>query len=955
MTQPAINVQQIATNLLNIPHEARPQYLQTIYPVLTDELASTLKEKADQLLSSNLPSLLAIGQLLLQIGELPHKFTFKALGLLTQANGYSIGLGQYQEAIALYDQAAIIYRQQSQPVEEARSKIGKIYALASLGRFAEALAEGQWATVILEKYQQWQLLGRLTMNLAIMEGRRGEDMAALTLLNRAQQLYAALPMATEIARTLAQIQQNRSIVLRNLGHFELSIAASQSAMAQHQQLQQFYGVARAQYSLAITYYLLGRYNESLTLLDEASQIFFAHDCRPDAARADLFTSDCLLRMGRFADVLDKCQKVRQIFDQVGSKFEVAQTILNEAIAYAGLALYDQSLASLTEAEQLFAAEGNDLWLNHVRLERAVLLLRQQQFTKCLQQATDCLTLFAKLQLPVQEALARLVMAQCLLAANRPQEAQALVEMILATVHLPTINFQAYQLLGNIAQQEADLATAFMAYKQAIEALEQLRGHLMVEFRANFLAERQTIYEDMVMVCLAQSRPEQGLHYAERAKSRALLDLLAYRLNLNLEAHHEADAPLVAELLRLRDQRDSLYRRWASPENFGERNLPKPDDDHQKVTQEVASIEKRITEQWHKLLIRNADYARQSTLWQIQSETIQPYLSPDVLLIEYFIAHNQLMVFVVDPHQTRVFQLGPLSAVQKLLQQLWLNLRTVPRLGSGRSKPLQLNAENILHRLYQILIAPIQSHLSNYSRLLIVPHGPLHYLPFQALHNGHHFLLYDYEISYLPSSSLLPYCQGPVPAGNNTLVIGYSNQGHLPHTIQEANQIAQHWPQTTLLLENQATLAALRAQIGQCRLVHLATHGQFRPDNPLFSGLVLQDGWLTTFDIFNLHLQTSLVTLSACQTGQNVISGGDELLGLMRAFLYAGSQSLLLSFWAVEDNSTAKLMQAFYQALQQGLAKGQALTHSQRLCAADPQTAHPYFWAPFFLVGHAGQL
>jgi len=149
-----------------------------------------------------------------------------------------------------------------------------------------------------------------------------------------------------------------------------------------------------------------------------------------------------------------------------------------------------------------------------------------------------------------------------------------------------------------------------------------------------------------------------------------------------------------------------------------------------------------------------------------------------------------------------------------------------------------------------------------------------------------------------------------------------------------------------------------------RILHLAAHGDFRPDNPLFSGLAVADGWLTTLDIFNLRLAASLVTLSACQTGRSVVGGGDELLGLMRAFLSAGTASLALSFWAVEDRSTARLMETFYEKMAEGYSKGAALRYAQLQFTqqqsdmdqdAAAAYAHPYFWAPFFLVGDAGPL
>jgi CHAT domain-containing protein len=139
-----------------------------------------------------------------------------------------------------------------------------------------------------------------------------------------------------------------------------------------------------------------------------------------------------------------------------------------------------------------------------------------------------------------------------------------------------------------------------------------------------------------------------------------------------------------------------------------------------------------------------------------------------------------------------------------------------------------------------------------------------------------------------------------------------------------------------------------------RLIHIAAHGVFRPDAPLFSSIELADGPLTTADIFNLNLHTDLVTLSACETGRSVVGGGDELAGLMRAFLYAGAAGLLVSQWRVEDSSTAALMTDFYRAVAAGATGPAALRAAQAgfLTGAMPQNgySHPFYWAGFQFIG-----
>ncbi len=337
--------------------------------------------------------------------------------------------------------------------------------------------------------------------------------------------------------------------------------------------------------------------------------------------------------------------------------------------------------------------------------------------------------------------------------------------------------------------------------------------------------------------------------------------------------------------------------------------------------------------------------------------MQPYLPADTVLLEYFLADGELVAFLVTPSGVEAHRLpaGP-EEVERLIQLLWLNLRAVPAALPGQVPGLAANARGLLRRLHALLVAPVAESLAAFPRLIVVPHGALHYLPFHALHDGNGWLLERVEVSYLPSASLLRYCQRSGALAGGTLALGHSNGGRLPHALQEARAVAELLG-GDVYLEKQATLARFRRLAPGCRVVHLAAHGEFRPDEPLFSGLTLERGRLTTFDLFGMRLNASLVTLSACQTGQNVLAGGDELLGLMRALVYAGAASVVLSLWAVEDRSTAQIMEAFYGSLAQGQGKGAALRHAQRRFLEENggAYAHPFFWAPFCLVGDAGPL
>jgi hypothetical protein len=553
-----------------------------------------------------------------------------------------------------------------------------------------------------------------------------------------------------------------------------------------------------------------------------------------------------------------------------------------------------------------------------------------------------------------------------------------------THDLPSLRYLCYHLQGMLAESQEECHLALQQYIAAIDQVERLRHRLMVEFRIDFLEDKQLLYEDVVALCLALDQPAQGLEYAERAKSRVLRELLDHRLELSLRGRTPEEQQLVDELRRLKEERDLRYRRWEGDKDVMVRGVSAPGGFQHQVQQEVLALEKQMTELWHKLLMRNADYAAEAMLWQPRTEPVQPYLPPDTLLLEYFVVRGQMVVFAVTAESLQVYRLpGPLARIQQTIRLLLLNFGHVATVGRQPGAParitaLNANATGLLQQLYTLLLGPLaapagpggDSLLTRYTKWIIVPHGALHYIPFHALHDGEGYLTERAEIAYLPGASLLrhlaaPPSRGPGAAGG-ALILGHSYGGALPHTQAEAQAVAALLD-GRLYLEDEATVERLQ-EAGRAPVLHLATHGDFRPDNPLFSGLALAGGWLTTLDIFNLRLAASLVTLSACQTGRNVIGGGDELLGLARAFLCAGASSLLLTLWPVEDLSTARLMEGFYRSLAAGWTKAAALRHAQ--CAAIaagrdsgagrdpsgyPHLAHPYYWAPFVLIGHTGRL
>jgi CHAT domain-containing protein len=234
----------------------------------------------------------------------------------------------------------------------------------------------------------------------------------------------------------------------------------------------------------------------------------------------------------------------------------------------------------------------------------------------------------------------------------------------------------------------------------------------------------------------------------------------------------------------------------------------------------------------------------------------------------------------------------------------------------------------------------------------VPHGLLHQVPFQALHNGESYLLERHAISYAPSATAWALCQKrPVRRQGNALVLGVADAS-LPAIEVEVQAVARQLQEAQytvdLRLNESAALMTLPPTASTCRLLHIACHGLFRADNPMFSALKLHDGWFMASDAMQLDLMGALVTLSACESGRSRVMIGDEMIGLIRAFLGAGAATLVVSQWLVQDEATALLMATWYEQLKTSKDKAAALRAAQ--LATKAHYSHPYYWAPFILVG-----
>jgi CHAT domain-containing protein len=241
---------------------------------------------------------------------------------------------------------------------------------------------------------------------------------------------------------------------------------------------------------------------------------------------------------------------------------------------------------------------------------------------------------------------------------------------------------------------------------------------------------------------------------------------------------------------------------------------------------------------------------------------------------------------------------------------------------------------------------------------IIPHGPSHYLSFATLFNGESFLIERYPLFYLPSASVLKFTKERRGTTKNleVLAVGNPDLGNpaldLPFSEHEVETIRWNFPKITVLTRDKATESWIDQNISRFGIIHIASHGEFDPVNPLFSAIKLAkdqsyDGNLEAGEIFGLDIKADLVILSACQTGLGKITQGDDVVGLNRSFFYAGTHAVISSLWRVSDISTAILVKQFYRMY---VKKNKAESLRLAILHVKESHSHPGYWGAFNLVG-----
>ena len=875
----------------------------------------------------------------------------RARAFRAKANALYVG-GQNSAAAEHHSQAVALFDELGRLDEVARTLSGSIQPLLLMGDYTRAFAAGERARQIFTEQGNTWRLARLEINIGNIYHRQDRFKEAAESYERA---YVEL-LDKKDAEGTAAVLSNLATCYISLNDFPGALDSYQKARDVCEQNGMPLLVNQADYNIAYLHYLRGEYSRAIEMLRATRLKCKKNEDAYHLALCNLDLSELYLELNLSSDAAELAQQGYEGFNKLGMKYESAKCLAFSAIAASQRGHAFEGLKLFEQARDIFVEEKNQAWPSLIDLYRALVFFNEGRFFEARRLCTEALDAFREFKLLSKNALAQLLLARIALQNDETDEAEQICREVLkdlAELQSPVLSYQANFLTGKVHLAQSDLQGAYNAFKNARTELETLRSSLRgEELKIAFIKNRLEIYEDLVEICLSSnaspSKKIEAFEYIEQAKSRGLINLFFRPVQTSSESE-----PGISELVRsIRDLREELN--WYY--NLIEREQLKPEalsaDRIAKLQRQARSRENELLRMLREATDSDAEQAGLQTPTNLSIASIREALPEGTLVVEYFAIRDRVLVCLLGKEKLEILPITLTTRVAGILRLLQFQLSKF-RLGSQYVSSFQsslIEATNAhLRELYAELIAPIRT-LLECGHVVFVPHGLLHYVPFHALSDGNQYLIDQFTISYAPSASI--YALSQSRTANSTgpaLIFGVPDQ-QAPAISDEVQTLTTVIPQSELFLGQQANEDVLRTKGPSSRLIHIATHGYFRQDNPMFSAIRLGDSFLSLYDLYHLRLPVELITLSGCATGLNVVDAGDELIGLARGLLHAGAQSLILSLWDVHDKSTAQYMQSLYRHMGGGKTKAQSLQAA--MIELRESYPHPYQWAPFVLVGRS---
>ena len=889
--------------------------------------------------------------------------------------------GTYEKALAYSDSALILCL-------ETSDSEGQANALNNAGITFDAICEYDSA---LNVYRSALRINKQIQNLAGQAANLGNIGRIYYHTSQYDSAFVYYNSALHLRRQTKDIRgegstlNNIGLVHYNLSEFNNALAYFDSAVLRRKQVKDNRGMCITMYNIGIVYSAISKYDSALTYYGSALALTRKIGSLSVEGSALNSIGSSHYALGNYEKAVAYYDSALVIERKITDRFAESATLNNIAIVYHDLAIYERAMiyydSSLAIKRQIRARQSEGTVLSNMgsnyralrQYDRALAyfdsaLQIEYEFKDLRGKAynhdnigvvyyelgrydSSLVHLYSSLRVSRevcdrrQEGTALLNIGRSYCALQDYDRAQSYYDSALAIMREINDICEAANTIDHIGQlyeKVFDIENAIVHYKEAIGLKESLRKKLKrAELQTAYIEAEKDVYERLIILLIMLERYEEAFDYLERSHSERLRrafeqgEMVAYDPSLHR---------ILERINYLETEMEGLRSR------YNDREISK-----RFFEEEQSKIEGRINQQFIDMKVYHADLYNIMVPQRRTLKYVQNNMPDNTMFLEYVLVGDTYVALLFTRD---IFLAKSISEPADTINRLVLR-----SLRSLKLRVEQHDVDEYYEELYDILIKPIENELASVPNIVIIPYGVLHYLPFHALRRKEHDKAAEYfmvwrRISYLPSASfLIDLLEEQEHAEKEMLAFGNAD-GTLPSAEIEVDLIAQIFDNCCVCKCDSARKDRFIDICGDYRLIHLATHGILNAD-PRFSYIVMapaQTGNLTVREILGLSgcfKRTSLVTLSACETGveEDPEQAGMELVTLSNAFKVAGVPSTIASLWEIADRSTALLMESFYENLKTGsMDKIESLRQAQISMTSHERYSHPYYWAPFILIG-----
>ncbi|NIA30435.1 MAG: CHAT domain-containing protein [Actinobacteria bacterium] len=909
------------------------------------------------------------------------------------------GIAEYPQALEYYSKAIAIAREFGDKRNEIILLSNSGVVLRNSGRFQESLEKHKKALNIAQEIKDEKLASLNIGNIGTIYFYRSQFTNALNNYEKAIEIDRKIRDKTHLGTWFL----NSGLCYWRINNYSKAQINFERALPVLKEIGNKSEGGRAFNAFGTMYWSLGNYSQALDYLQKALIIAREIGDRASESRSLSMIGNVNVELGNYQKALQYTEQAAQIAEKIGAKYQLAIYLGNMGASHHSLGHRDKALEYYNRSLQI-EREIGDLNNQSVFLgDIGLLQMEMGKFKDAQKTLENSLKIARQIQSKDIEAKQLLNLGNLSFLQGHPKDAVQLLTQALKiseSIHeVPSI-WMSHSLLARVYKQQGNYSDARRHLLAAIELIENVRSSLLLsENRSTFQSINLNVYEQLIDILYilhgTESKDKFGkaaFSYAERAKARGMLEML-YSGKM---FHRLKDIPLDLRN-QIIDVESQIEAKHAASEEESNKSEKQPDQSKiVKIESEISSLERKKAHLLQEIETKHPEFYQLEHPAILSAAEIKGKLLNDhQLLIEYFVASEKIYCWIFTAEGM------DFKAIELSRQELKRRLARISPLFDHDKKVENVAIDHkwaniqvdLLHDLYQTLIADVldDTLLQQKTDLIIVPDDVLFFFPFELLVTEYskkdvRYLIEDHPISYIPAVSLLnPKLRNKKTAQNDLLAFGNPDFGgmkkdgflnriasllpgnselrnqefvQLPFAENEAKTIARHFERSITFTGKNATEANFKKYAPDYKLIHLATHYIADDQQPLYSKIVFargekdgEDGYLQTYEIFNLKLHADLVALSGCNSGLGKLRRGEGIVGLSRAFLYAGASSLLVSLWQVQDESTAELMTKFYTNLRAGMNKSRALQQAKiDMIHAKDWKQNPFYWGPFILIG-----